>query len=114
MEVEIFSNLDFTSAEFRKHGNMKTWRYGDIDMETWTNGDMDKWTHGHIDTWTHGEMDTWRHGHMEKMTQGDMDIWRHGHRGVDMETLTKRYAIKILEKFNLQKNQTEAQAFSLI
>ena len=50
-----------------RHGDMETWRHGDMGRhgETW--GDMETWRHGDMETWgdmgRHGE--TWRHGDME-------------------------------------------------
>jgi hypothetical protein len=58
-------------GEFRKHG----------DMETWRNGDMETWRHGGMETRRQGDMRTWRHGDI------DMRTWRHG----DMETSNSKW-----------------------
>ncbi len=58
---------------------MKTWKYGDMNME-----------YGNMGTLKHRGMDmkswTWRHEHRNM----DMETWttRHGHEDMDMETWT--------------------------
>jgi hypothetical protein len=41
-------------SEFRKRGNMETWRqgYGDMERETWKHENTETWRHGDIETWT--------------------------------------------------------------
>ncbi len=38
-EIAVFRQFRFLFAEFRKLGDMETWRHG--NMETWKHGDID-------------------------------------------------------------------------
>jgi hypothetical protein len=98
VQVDIFSELVITSADFREisrnsglktsqnskintriyFGDRETWKHGDTDMETWRHGDMKTWKHGDMDTWTHGDTETWRDRDMDTWTHGDTETWRHG------------------------------------
>jgi hypothetical protein len=50
-EVGIFCLFRFPFAEFRKLGDMKTWRHEDGDMKTWRH------RHGDMETWRYEDMD---------------------------------------------------------
>jgi hypothetical protein len=53
----------FPVLEFRKHGDMNTWRHGyeGMEMKTWRHGDMETRGQGDMETRGHGDMETWRH-----------------------------------------------------
>jgi hypothetical protein len=52
-----------------EHGEMETWRHGDMDMEIWRYRDMD------METWTCGHMDTWRHGQIHGHGNKELRYW---------------------------------------
>jgi hypothetical protein len=97
VEIRIFSELVFTSADTETYTwrhehayedmDIETWKHGYLDMETWRHGEMETWRQGNklhvnMETWKRGDMETWRHGNMETWKHGDIKTWRHG----NMET----------------------------
>ncbi len=88
-------------AEFRKLGDMETWRH---KHETWKYWIIETWRHGREDmdikTWRQDmHMETWTGRHDDMAMDRKTWTWRHRHGDMDMrhgkETKTCRHGIKI-------------------